>query len=350
MARALTRWGADVFIEPSYVSPPLDEDIAMLLTKHLEAPFDLLIQHTDPDGVGLSPAAAQCSDVKVGWSMWEFTKTTPIAHRSSSFKKRAGPFDLFLMYDQVAVDAWRPYGPRKQAWGVLQGGYDSSEWKYYPDRDWFGDRWLYIMHGQLHARKNVYCSIQAFNELKYEHKEFDSARLGLHTTIGDPLVVFGNLIPGMKVWYEMFPKEVLEDFYRSAHVLLAPSRGEGKNLPALEMMTTGGAVAATAWGGHMGWLNEEYAYGLKYDLTPTDPRFPDGAHDAKVSVETMKEFMWHSFTHRAEVRQKAELAANVIPKMCDWSVVIERFFDRVRDLVPDKGEKLWVKAQQARQG
>jgi glycosyltransferase involved in cell wall biosynthesis len=253
------------------------------------------------------------------------------------------------MYDQVALDAWKPYGPKTQVWGVLQGGYESSEWKNFSGRDWFGDRFMFIQHGQLHARKNVYCSIQAFNELKHEHPDsFSGARLGLHTTVNDPLVVFGDLIPGMKVWHEMWEKPVLEEFYHAAHVLLAPSRGEGKNLPALEMMSTGGAVAATAWGGHMGWMNPEYAYPLDYELTPTDPRYPDQSKDAKVSVETMKDFMWHAFNNRAEVKQKAELAANVIPKMMDWSVVVENLFRRIRDLVPGKGEVLYNKSQACR--
>lgn len=348
ICRALARWGADVYVEPSYVSPPLPEDVAKLLTKHLEAPFDLIIQHSDPDNLGISDMAAACSEVRVGWSMWEFSDAKPLAGRVSSFPKRLKNFDLMLMYDEVARDAWQKYGPKRLAWAVLQGGYEAAAWKNFTERDWFGDRFMYIMHGQLHARKAPYVTIQAFNELKHEQHEFESARLGLHTTIGDPLVTFGHLIPGMKVWHEMFPKSVLEDFYHAAHVLVAPSRGEGKNLPALEMMTTGGAVAATNWGGHTPWLNAEYAYPLDYTLTPTDANYPDGAHDAKVSIATMKEFMWHSFTHRAEVKHKAEVAADVIPKMCDWSVVMERFFDRVRDNVPDTGEKLWLKAQDCR--
>lgn len=345
---ALVKWGADVYIEPTYVSPPLPENVAHLLTKHLSAPFDLIIQHADPDNLGISEAAAACSDVRVAWSMWEFSDAKELANRVSTFKRRMSRFDLTLMYDQVAVDAWAKYGPRKHAWGVLQGGYQADEYKYFKGRDWFGDRFMFIMHGQLHNRKSPYVTIQAFNELKHERPEFDGARLGLHTTIGDPLVVFGNLIPGMKVWHEMWERDVLQEFYNAAHVLLAPSRGEGKNLPALEFMTTGGVVAATNWGGHTGWLHSEYAYPLDYELTPTDPRFPDSAHDAKVSVQTMKDMMWHIYTHREEARHKAEIAAQMIPRMCDWPVVIERFFDRVRDLVPDKGEKLWVKAQQCR--
>lgn len=343
------KWGADVYLEPTYVSPPLPKDVTDLLTKHLRAPFDLIIQHGDPDNLGITQMAAECSDVRVGWSMWEFSDARPLANRVSSFKNRLRFFDAVLMYDEVAMSAWAKYGPKRMKWGVLQGGYESSEYKYFPDRDWFGDRFMFIMHGQLHNRKAPYVSIQAFNELKFEKREkFAGARLGLHTTIGDPLVIFGNMIPGMKVWHEIWERPVLQEFYNAAHVLVAPSRGEGKNLPALEMMTTGGAVAATNWGGHTQWINSEYAYPLDYTLTPTDPAYPDGAHDAKVSVQTMKDFMWHAYTNRDEVRQKAIIAAQTIPQMCDWSTVIERFFDRIRDIVPDKGEKLWVKAQQVR--
>lgn len=359
ICRTLLRWGADVYVEPTFVSPPVPSDVAHLLTKHLAAPFDLLIQHSDPDNLGISDAAAQCSDVKVAWSMWEFGGAKPLARRTSSFAKRMRPFDLAMMYDQVAVDAWQPHGPRKLPWAVLQGGYEAGEYKYYGERDWYGERFMFIMNGQLHARKSPYVTIQAFTELKYERpgawdagnpeaSGFDSARLGLHTTIGDPLVVFGHLIPGMKVWHEMWEKPVLEEFYRAAHVLVAPSRGEGKNLPALEMMTTGGAVAATNWGGMTQWLSPEYAYPLDYTLGPTDAAYPDGAFDAKVSVATVKEFMWHAFTHRGEVREKAELAARVIPRMCDWPAVMERFFERVRDAVPGKGEELYNKAVQCR--
>jgi glycosyltransferase involved in cell wall biosynthesis len=349
IARAMLRWGCDVYLEPTYVSPPIPAEVAQLMTKHLRAPFDLMIQHADPDNLNISQTAAACSDVKVMWSMWEFSQPRPLSRRLSTFAKRSAHVDLFLMYDNVALEAWQPYGHKKLAWGVLQGGYDSGEYKYFGDRDWFGERFAFIMHGQLHNRKCPYTAIQAFNELKYEHKdEFAGARLGLHTTIGDPLVMFGELIPGMKVYHEMWEKEQLEAFYRGGHVLLAPSRGEGKNLPALEFMTTGGTCAVTNWGGHTMWLSPEYAYPLDYDLTPTMVEHPDQAQDAKVSVQHLKDVMWHIYTHRAEAKEKAELAALVIPQMCDWDVVLERFWDRVRDLVPGKGEKLWVKAQETR--
>ncbi len=349
IVRALNAWGFDVYVEPTYVSPPLPPDVAQLLTKHLRAPFDLLIQHADPDNLGISKVAKDCSDVCVSWSMWEFGKAKPLANRVSSFSRRMSTFDLSLMYDTVSVEAWREHASKRHAWGVLQGGYEASDWKYFGDRDWFGDRFMFVMHGQLHNRKAPYVAIQAFNELKHEHPDsFAGARLGLHTTIGDPLVMFGELIPGMKVWHEMWEQDVLEEFYHAAHVLVAPSRGEGKNLPALEMMTTGGAVAATNWGGHTMWLRDDIAYPLDYELTPTYAESPDGAFDAKVSVQTMKDCMWHIYNNRGEAKQKAELAAKVIPAQCDWAVVMEKFFERVRMLVPDKGEILYGKAMSCR--
>ena len=251
ICKSLVKWGCDVYLEPTYVAPPIPKEVAGLLTKHLKAPFDLLIQHGDPDNLGISKAAAECSEVKVAWSMWEFGDAKPLAKRVSSFSRRMSSFDLSLMYDTVAVEAWRQYAAKNHAWGVLQGGYESGEFKHFGDRDWFGDDFMFIMHGQLHSRKAPYVTIQAFNELKHEHPDsFAGAKLGLHTTIGDPLVLFGDLIPRVRVYHEMWEKETLEAFYHAAHVLVAPSRGEGKNLPALEMMTTGGAVAATNWGGH----------------------------------------------------------------------------------------------------
>src|SRR5262245_53033106 len=72
---ALTRLGLDVYLQPSHVDPPLPPAIAALLTKRLEAPFDLLIHHTDPGQLGVSPEAQRASSLAVGWTMWEYTST-----------------------------------------------------------------------------------------------------------------------------------------------------------------------------------------------------------------------------------------------------------------------------------
>ena len=48
LAQALTRYGADVYLQPTHVDAPLPKDVANLLTKELDAPFDLYINHIDP--------------------------------------------------------------------------------------------------------------------------------------------------------------------------------------------------------------------------------------------------------------------------------------------------------------
>ena len=63
IVRALLGAGCDVYLDPTFVSPPLPPDVAELLTKRLEAPFDLLIHHVDPAQMGLSPEARRAAKV-----------------------------------------------------------------------------------------------------------------------------------------------------------------------------------------------------------------------------------------------------------------------------------------------
>ena len=336
----------------------MPRDLLPLFGKELRAPFDLLINHWDPEHLAITPEARQCSRVAVAWTMWEFAggpgKTgrgvsglVPGCPRRGSLRERLQWFDMVLGYDPVSLAAVEPYIPPKVHRGILQGGFAADEWKK-TERDWFGERLGFIMHGALNARKCPYTSIQAFNELKFEKgDEFAGATLALHTSMP------GKLFPELngplaaqkiRIFVDAFDKPTMDDFYASAHVLLAPSRGEGKNLPALEFMATGGVVAATDFGGHTMWLNGDYSYPMACTLAPTFDSKPWGAHDARVSVETMKETIWHIWTHRGEARQKAELASRMIPQMCDWSVVIENLFRRIGDQVTGPGPEIAVQA------
>lgn len=139
--------------------------------------------------------------------------------------------------------------------------------------------------------------------------------------------------PKLRIHYTSWPQEVLKKFYAAQHVLLAPSRGEGKNVPAMEMMTTGGAVIATNFGGHTQWLNRDYAYPLNYQLNEVNGI--EGCLWASASKEHLKELMWHVYTHRDEVREKAHRAQTAIPEMCSWDAVV----DRLMVLLSKRGDK-----------
>lgn len=407
LIRALRDWGCDVYPQPTWLDVPIPQDLLPLFGKTLRAPFDLLINHWDPDHLEITREARAASRVSVGWSMWEFAGPPPGVKKpcsqhapcklcskpkddyqhdqilrghhfqpafrhenavgnpdctdcvridsglypmANNIRKSAGGkpglrerlqwFDMVLGYDEVSLSALAPFIPEHVHSGVLQGGYESRLWKPV-ERDWHGDRFQFIMHGALNHRKAPWVAVEAWHQLKVDKGEaFAGARLALHTSL--PGVIFPELNTafekvGAKVFCSSLDMQGVKDFYAAGHVLLAPSRGEGKNLPALEFMTTGGAVAATNFGGHTQWLSDDWAYPLDYELGRTYPDCPWGAHDAKVSIDHLADKIWHIYTHREEARQKAIRAQEMIPKMCDWSVVVENLFRRIRDNVPSNG-------------
>jgi hypothetical protein len=416
LVRALHEWGCDVYVQPVWLDVPIPRDLLPLFAKTLRPPFDLLVNHWDPDHLEITREARAASRVAVGWSMWEFSAAPPeirkpcrehapckscgktkfyhpvtghrfmptfrhekavgqpdcraCKHVDSGFyphaqnlkrdadgrpglAERLQWYDMLLGYDEVSLAAFAPFLPDHVHGGVLQGGYESKLWKPV-ERDWHGDRFQFLMHGALNHRKAPWVTVEAWHKLKAEKGDaFAGARLALHTSL--PGVLFPELNHafeqvGAKVFCSSMDMTALKDFYAAGHVLLAPSRGEGKNLPALEFMTTGGAVAATNYGGHTQWISDDWAYPLDYELGATFGDCPWGAHDAKVSVDHLADTMWHIYTHREEARQKAMKAAELIPRMCDWSVVVENLFRRIRDTVTSNsiGAQVYDKAMGCR--
>lgn len=352
LARAFMRWGADVYLAPSTVQAPLPKDVAKLLTKKLEAPFDLIIDHHDPAQLEGSLERKEASSVFVGWTMWEYSNFGNLPGRTK-LRKNLKNFDALIGYDPVSSDCLREYARKDQPVLTVQGGYWPEDWPVSDERDWYekasdgSTRFGFCMVGQLHMRKDPFVAIQAFQELKNDPDvEFEGAELHLKTNVPGLHSAMENVIPKLKIHYANWPNEILKKFYSAQHVLLAPSRGEGKNMPALEMQSTGGAVIATNWGGHTQWLSSEYAYPLDYDLAPVDPEHP-GTLNARASIEHMKALMLHAYQNREEVRRKGEIASKIIPQMCSWDAVIERLLNQLRDNTPN-GKALWDAAQACR--
>lgn len=334
LVRALMAQGVDVYLHPTHVDAPLPEDVARLLTKPLQAPFDLFLHHADPGGLGLTPEQRRSAKVTVAWTMWEASSLDNLKGRTNLARK-LDSYDVLLSYDEVCDKAFVPYTSRKTSpkCGVLQGGFDPAGWKY-EERDWFGERFAYCMVGQLHERKDPFVAIQAFQELKEEKGHaFEGAELHLKSNIRTLHPAMEETVPKLRIHYAVWPKEVLRQFYASQHILLAPSRGEGKNLPALEFQSTGGAVIATDWGGMRSWLSPTYAYPLDYTLAPVAPSLP-GCLQARASKDHLKTLMWKVFTDRPKVKAKADLAAKVIPDMMSWDRVVERLFRVVAERLP----------------
>lgn len=343
LAMAFRSAGVDVYLDPSSVQTPLPMEVAELLTKRLEPPFDLLLHHVDPAQLGLTPAAEKNSEVTVAMTMWEMTSLDN-CENESTLKRRLQDYDLVVGYDSVSTGALTPYITTDYA--TVQGGYWPQRWRQ-AQRDWNSKTLRFCMVGALGPRKNPFVAIEAFRELREERPDLDielhlkTNTLGLHSKMEE-------WIPGLKVYYETWPEEVLYDFYRNQHVLISCSRGEGKNMPALEFLSTGGTVIATNWGGHTQWLGPAIGYPLKYKLEPITKAMPNCLW-AEADKNHLKDLMLHAATHRDELQAKGDFAAQLIPEMCSWPRVIDRLMERVGSTGSDKAERVLHKYRVAKE-
>lgn len=336
LTKALIRAGVDVYLNPSVVQAPLPAEVAQILTKPLQAPFDLSITHVDPMSLSITESQSDAATVNIGWTMWESSNFDNMPEVETA-RERYKHFDALIGYDEVTCAGLKALfdGPIIKQ----QGGFNPSDWAPV-ERDWDDPRFFFAQIGVLTERKNPFASIQAFSELRDEHEDFaEHARLSLKTSVPGLHSKMEDVYPGLRIFYDAWPQNVVRDFYAAQHVLLAPSRGEGKNMPALEFMSTGGTVIATNWGGHREWLHPDYAYPLDYTLRPVSG-FPD-TYQADVSVEHMKELMLHCFRNRDEVRRKGQIAAAVIPQMCSWDSVVLNLMDKLSRL--PNGNDLWAR-------
>ena len=342
LAIALSGLGVDVYLDPTHVQAPLPPAVAKLFTKRLEPPFDLLLHHTDPGQLGISAGARRCARVAVAHTMWEFS-TLDNCRGRSTLRARLKDYDLVVGYDDVTTTALAPYVTGASA--TVQGGYWPDQWRPI-ERDWDTPRFSFCMVGALHQRKDPFVAVQAFKELKDEHPD-EMAHVELHLKTVEPGLhkKMEEWAPGLKVHYENWTQEKLRAFYGSQNVLLAPSRGEGKNMPALEFMSTGGTVIATNWGGHRQWLSSQYAYPLDYTLAPVHSNTPR-CLQARVSVATLKEQMLHCLRNRGEVQRKGEIAAQIIPQVSGWLPVLDRLFTQIADRAPQHGTELLHRLRQ----
>lgn len=322
LARAMRDAGWIVYFIPTSVAVPVPPDIAVMLTKAPSRQVDLLINHVDPDSIGLTPAERHLAATNIAWSMWEYTDMSPAANRDS-LTERLKPFDQVLMYDPVAVEAFRPYIHEAQSLKVLQGGYESDFWKEPPGmsiRDW-NSPMNWIMVGEGNYRKNPWVLLEAFQQFM---SDIPDAEVNLHLKTLNMVFhpTMENVFKNLKIHYEVWSDPQLRSFYHQSHVIWAPSRGEGKNLPCLEAGTGGCTIAATNWGGMAQWLDSSYAYPMDYTVKTFEPHT---AEIAEVSAETVYNTMVEIYNNRPEAERRAEHAKNVLPLMLDWRTVVERF-------------------------
>lgn len=324
VAMRLEDIGADVHLEPTFVNVPLPPQVANMFTKPRPERFEVAITHIDPQQLAVSfkEGITRASDIVVGWTMWEF-----LSFGNQEFiqalRNQIELMDVVLAYDEVSASALRPLMDEPERLKILQGGYDSDYWEPKEEdtlRSWDGT-FKFAMNGTMNQRKNPFASINAFQKLKEEHGDDFDAELHMKTTSMVLHPAIQQWMPGIKIYYEGWSPAKLRQFYFGINCLLAPSWGEGKNLPALEAQTSGCPVMVSEFGGHMQWADPQWSYLIPG--TVTDKRVP-GMPYLEVDEDKLAELMWHVYTHREEAKLKGEIAARVIPQQCDWARVIEK--------------------------
>lgn len=319
ICQTLIEQGHDVTVSPTSANPPIPIDVAMLLTKYPQAPFDLVIHHVSPDGLGVTTDQLERSHLTIGWSMWEFNG---FGFRLPDIRNRMENYRHIFAYDHTSAEAFAT--ARSEGVSVLQGGYTPDFWSSEATRDWYSDELRLCMAGALGPRKNPYVAAEAVQELREEG-------LNVHLTLkcSTPIeihpafdVAYKDCVTVVRVpWTDSQIKEMFE----SSHIYLAPSWGEGKNLPALEAGTTGCALMLSDIGGHREWASPDFAVMLPGALAEHEP----GLGSLRVDKEILKAQIKALYEDRARLRQMGEQAAQQLPPSMSWEAALNRLFARL---------------------
>jgi len=190
--------------------------------------------------------------------------------------------------------------------------------------------------------------VTAFKELR-DAGELADAELILKTVVPGFAPQLQDWCPGLTVITEVWTPQRVDRLMASCHALLAPSRGEGKNIPAVRFAASGGAVAATSVGGHNQWLSEQIGFPLRWEWRDS----VDG-RGAEVDHEHLREVMVALYRDRGEARRRAECAAAALPAMVGWDRVLERLAALLggseRPLAGSRGAEVAALMASARRG
>lgn len=325
LSLALSEGKHEVALLPRHVSTPLPAKVAALLTRAVEGPYDMLLDHVDPGASGMSHIPRDVARHKALWSMWEFRGLAPDLIEDG-VAKRLQTYDTVVCYDEVTREAFQPHLRDDQRVLIQQGGYDASLWD--PEgeiralRSW-GGTFRFAMLGALNDRKNPWAAIKAFSLLKERHGDAFDAELHLKTVHRSLHPGIEDRYPGVKIHYETWSLAQVQAFYALCHVYVAPSWGEGKNLPAIEAQATGMACLATNFGGHAQWMPHTGAF----DIPFVEAEHVPGMASARADVEGLADRMWSLYSDRSRAREQGALAARTLPSLMDWSVVVRRLED-----------------------
>lgn len=318
LSQALVRQGVDLYVDPTYVQPPLPREVSDLFTKSYNPPYDLHLKHVNPVGLRLSDEEKSESYRKIVWSMYEWASFGE--EKGALVKDALADYDKVLAYDDVSVKAFESTGTDTPI-ALLQGGYDPRPWvgsETHPlvNRDWHSEEFVFVMAGSISPRKDPYVALKALSKLYDEGYKIKFYIKTLRPGSVPHFLV--DSYPFLEIIEGNWTQDQMRTLYESAHCYLGPSWGEGKNLPALEAGTTGAALILSDCGGHRGWARPEFATLVGGNVCTYDEE-PSLRVDADLLAEACRDLI----DNREKARHMGHMASQILPYTMSWDKVAE---------------------------
>lgn len=273
------------------------------------------IRLSQPDSFDCCPGR-----VKVGFSMWEFDAVPRARWRGRPSELREvqpwgegmNEADICFVPCEHSRRLWLDAGCTKPV-HVVPLGYDpriySPITRY--SEDWMPENMVFIITGTLSSRKNPVMLMEAFAET---FKPEDKARLIVKTCANLPLGEHEH--PSIRVISETWPAEQIAKLYEGADVFVCPTEGEGFGLNFMEAMATGLPVIAPWWSGTADYLDESNSWRVETEHATVSSDFCLDRNTGEYQQfgferpmkKSLKEQLWHCYTHPSEVREKARAA------------------------------------------
>jgi hypothetical protein len=287
------------------VEPPIPLDVLMMMSRSRESVQDSVWITTPNDTRWCEQHITQSV-----LTMWETT------HIPDHFKDHfVGASNIFVPCP-MNVEAFQEFRPEARV-ELLTLGVDSEFWGPPVERDWGGPL-RFGMVGTMGSRKYSLETFRAFRDAFGERDDVHMEFLSSHPYSMHPLMFEGVTNQTLTIAGGL-TREALRDWYRSKHVLLFPSRGEGYGLPPLEMACTGGAVIATNGMG-MYWFSSDVGFTIPWKLTQV-VGFPDherGAMWMEPDYDVLVDTLRFADQNRGVVKERARVLSIAVPGLFNW--------------------------------
>lgn len=203
-----------------------------------------------------------------------------------------------------------------------------------------GDLISFLMVAKYEQRKGIKEAIQAWSQTLANHPGY-CLTIKSHATAND-IEEFDHLkglidhegIENYRLLWGVMADQDLIDLYRSNHVFLAPTYGEGWGRPIMEAAAVGLPVITTRYSAHGEWLDSiaDSVCWVDHDLVSVQDenymraygQHSDCGQWAKPCVDSLERAISHVTQHFDLYQSRAKLNRSILRDRYSWQRVVDR--------------------------